>query len=115
MTTPEQHHENSAADLADRVAEVVLEHPCVVRLHGGEFGTISTHLPGRTVTGVRVGEADEPIEVAVVLRLRHPLPDVVTELRERVTTIAAVPVDVTVGDVVDEQRNEPGTETGSCS
>lgn len=115
MTTPEQRRENPA-DLADRVAEVVLDHPGVVRLHGGEFGTITTHLPGRAVTGVRVGGADEPIEVAVVLHLRRPLPEVVTELRERVTTaVAAVPVHITVGDVVAEQRNEPGTETGSGS
>lgn len=113
MPTPQDRSEDTSVGLADRVAETVLRHPCVVRLHGGEFGVVASHLPGRKVTGVRVGEPDEPIEVAVVALLRRPLPDVVAELRERVNAVAGdVPVHITVGDVVTpaRQQDEPATE-----
>jgi hypothetical protein len=93
--------------LADLVAEAVLAHPSVLRLHGGDFGVTASHLPGRKVVGVRVGEAGERIEVAVVLRLDRPLPDIVADLRSRVREVAgAVKVDITVSDVVTEQEPE---------
>ena len=52
---------------ADELADRLLAHPSVARLHGGQYGEIATYLPGRRITGVRVGE--RAVEVAVVLRL----------------------------------------------
>ncbi|KAA5830022.1 hypothetical protein ABT337_09435 [Saccharopolyspora hirsuta] len=84
-----------ASELADRV----LAHPAVVRLHGGQFGEIATYQPGRRITGVRVG--DRAVEVAVVLRLDRPLPEVLAELRGELTAAAGgIPVDITVADVI---------------
>ncbi|MGO1048687.1 hypothetical protein [Crossiella sp. CA198] len=93
-----------AAELADRIAEVVLTHPSVVSLHGGAYGAVLSYLPGRKVIGVRSTGAGEPVEVGVVLRIGEPLPEVVSELRNRVRQVTgAVPVDITVVDVL-----EPG-------
>lgn len=84
----------------DEVAEAVLAHPCVTRLHGGPFGTVASYLPGRTVLGVRMGEIGEPVEVAVVVRLLKPLPDTIAEIRGRIRGIVGqVPVHVLVSDV----------------
>ncbi|MBP2473427.1 hypothetical protein JOF53_002299 [Crossiella equi] len=86
--------------LADLIAETVLAHPGVVSLHGGAHGLLRSHLPGRTVLGVR-GGGTEPVEVGVVLRLVAPLPSVVAELRAAVRSVAGdVPVDITVADVL---------------
>lgn len=97
---------------ADRVAAAVLAHPAVAWLHGGSFGTIASHLPGRRITGVRTGEDDEGVEVGVVLRLGEPLPEVVTELRERVAgVVGTMPVDITVGDVVTAEEAAQRSES----
>lgn len=111
-------------EVADVIAAAVLAHPAVVRLDGGAFGTVASHLPGRRVVGVRViaGAAGPDaaqdtstggVEVAVVARLGRPLPAVVAELRDRVRQVAgAVPVDVMVSDVViDDPRSAPGPAT----
>jgi len=93
--------EDTTERLATRVAETVGEHPSVHRLHGGDFGAVTTLAPGRRVTGVRMGP---PVEVAVVLRLDRPLTEVVDELRQRVQQLAGdVPVHVTVADVHSEE------------
>ena len=85
----------SAEELSDRL----LAHPSVARLHGGQYGEIATYLPGRRVTGVRVGE--RTVEVAVVLRLDRPLPPVLAELRaELADAVGGMPLDITVADVV---------------
>lgn len=95
MTAPAS--ENTLEKLAEQIAETVREHPSVERLDGGEFGVVATHFPGRRVTGVRMGP---PIEVAVVLHVDRPLPDVVDELRTRVQGLAGeVPVNLTISDV----------------
>lgn len=87
-------------ELADQVAEAVLAHPCVVRLDGGEHGVVVTHLPGRKIIGVRLGEQGEPMEVALVLRFGRPVLDVVSEVRARVESVAGpVSVDITVSDL----------------
>lgn len=91
---------------AERVAAAVLAHPDVAALHGGIFGSVVTYLPGRRVTGVRLGDPGEPVELGVVLRLHRPIPDVVGDLRGVVSALcSATAVDITVGDVVGE---EPG-------
>ncbi len=92
------------ADATGRVAEVaaaVLAHPGVIRLDGGPFGTVASHLPGRRrILGVRIGVDDEPVEVAVVARLGLPLPRLAEELGAAVRALLGpVAVEVTVSDV----------------
>ncbi|MFC5949119.1 hypothetical protein ACFQH9_12635 [Pseudonocardia lutea] len=92
----------STDELARRVAELVAAHPAVVRLDGGTFGAVATHLPGHRLLGVRVDEHGGPVEVAVVLSLAAPIPEVVAQLRARVAAVAGGrAVDITVSDVVD--------------
>ena len=98
-------------DPSDRAAEVaaaVLAHPAVVRLDGGPFGSVASYLPGRRLLGVRVGAAGEPVELAVVVRLGTPLPQLAEELGGVVRgLLGPVPVEVTFSDVV----SGPGTAT----
>jgi hypothetical protein len=88
------------ADLAN-VAAAVLAHPAVVRLDGGPFGTIGSHLPGRRrLLGIRIGVGDEPVEIAVIARLGTLLPQLAQELGAAVVAVLGpVRVDVTVSDV----------------
>lgn len=102
MLAPDDTTEGTA--LADRIAAEVLAHPSVERLHGGEFGLVTTPLPGRQVLGIRALQ-DGPVEVAVVLRLDRPVREVADELRAKVRSVAGeVPVDITVSDVVLEPQ-----------
>lgn len=95
----------SASELADQV----LAHPSVARLHGGAFGEIASYFPGHRVTGVRMPE-DGPVEIGVVLRLDRPLPDTVAELRGALAErLGGTPVDIYVSDV--ETAEDP-PETG---
>lgn len=94
-----------ATETPDRVAQVVMSHPCVVGLDGGPFGMIATHLARRQIVGVRAPETGQTWEVAVILRLDRPLPDIVAELREWIRPIAGpVPIDITVSDVLLESQ-----------
>lgn len=87
--------------VADRIAAAVLAHPGVARLDGGPFGTIASHLPGRRLAGVLVGEGDEPVRVAVVARFGRPLPALADELGAAVRAVLGpVAVDVTFSDIV---------------
>jgi hypothetical protein len=89
------------AALAERVAAAVTAHPAVAGLHGGLYGAVATYLPGRKLVGVRIGEGDEPVEVAVVLRADRPIPDVVRALRRQVSVLCGgAAVDITVADIV---------------
>ncbi|WP_338595358.1 hypothetical protein [Saccharopolyspora sp. SCSIO 74807] len=110
MTEPSR---EEPPQIAERVAAAVRAHPAVAELHGGPFGTIASHLPGRRVTGVRAGSAGEPVEVGVVLRLIDPLPGIVAQLRELVAEVTGpAPVDITVVDVrtaEDVDADDPGT------
>lgn len=82
------------------VADAVLAHRGVVRLDGGPFGTVASYLPGRRVTGVRIGAGDEPVELAVVARYGTPLPQLAEELGALVRgVLGPVAVDVTFSDV----------------
>ena len=93
--------------LAELVADAVAAHPSVVRLDGGVFGTVATFVAGRRLVGVYVGRRGEPVEVAVVLRLDRPIPDVVASLRATVQALCdGAPVDVIVADV--ELPGAPG-------
>ncbi|TCK21023.1 hypothetical protein [Pseudonocardia endophytica] len=82
------------------VADAVLAHPSVLRLDGGPFGVVASHLPGRRLPGVRIGAGDEPTEVAVVVALGRPFPALADEIAGRVRSVLGpVPVDVTFSDV----------------
>jgi len=86
--------------LAERVAATVLTHPGVAGLHGGVFGSVATYLPGRRLTGVRIGEGDEPVELGVVLHIHRPIPEVVRALRREVSVMCGgAAVNITVADI----------------
>ena len=123
-STPEPTRDDPA-ELAQRVADVVVAHPAVVRLDGGAFGAVATFLPGSRLVGVHVGDPGEPVEIAVVLRLDRPIPGVVTALRTSVSSLCdGAPVDITVSDVeipgqdpqdpVDADGRAPGTPPGAA-
>lgn len=87
--------------LAERVAAAVAAHPAVAGLHGGIYGSVTTYLPGRKLLGVRIGEGDEPVEVAVVVHADRPIPDVVRSLRSLVSRLCGgAAVDITIADIV---------------
>lgn len=85
---------------ASEVADAVLGHPAVIRLDGGPFGSIASHLPGQRLAGVRIGQGDEPAEVAVVVRIGHPFAELADEIATRVRSVLGpVRVEVTFSDV----------------
>ncbi len=113
MTASRPDSGDAPAEPADRIAEAVLQHPCVRRLDGGEFGTIASYLPGRRVVGVRAGERGEPVEVSVVLLLDRPLPEIVADLRRRVSAVAGpVAVDITISDIVTGEGDDDPADAG---
>ena len=88
-------------ELAELVADAVAAHPAVAALHGGIYGAVATYLPGRKLVGVRIGEGDEPVEVAVVVRPDRPIPEVVSALRAQVSRLCGgAAVDITVADIL---------------
>ncbi|BBX31872.1 hypothetical protein MMAG44476_18887 [Mycolicibacterium mageritense DSM 44476 = CIP 104973] len=87
---------SSTADLVDRVVQAVTAVDGVVGLHFGP-GVPETHLPGRTVRGIRLGT--DRGEVHVVLQLRPHLLGIAEEVRLAANAAAGFPVDVVVGDV----------------
>lgn len=91
-------------DAAEAVAAAVLAVPGVAGLHGGPFGTVATYLPGRSVTGVRLG--DDLAEVHVVLYWGAAVLATAGRVRQVVEELAGTPVDVSVEDVVERS---PGT------
>lgn len=104
---PSTPHRDDPALRAERVAAAVTAHPAVAGLHGGTYGAVVTYLPGRRLLGVRIGHADEPVELAVVLYPDRPIPDVVRALRREVSALCdGAAVDITVADIV--VPGEPG-------
>ncbi|MDI2031502.1 hypothetical protein QFW96_22935 [Saccharopolyspora sp. TS4A08] len=89
---PEQH-------TAQELADAVLAHPSVARLHGGAFGEIASYFPGQRITGVRMSE-DGPVEIGVVLRLDRPLTETLDDLRGALAErLGGTRVDIYVSDV----------------
>lgn len=89
---------------ADVVAALVLACPAVAGLSGGPFGAAATYLPGRCVTGVRIGP--DAVEVHVVARHGPGVLELARQVRRAL-------VDVVRGravDVVVEDISGPGLE-----
>ena len=86
----------SVSELADRV----LAHPSVARLHGGAYGEITSLFPGDRVVGVRWPD-DGTVEIGVVLRLDQPVRETVAGLRDSLAERlgSGIRVDVYVCDV----------------
>ena len=82
---------------ADDIAALVLTVPDVVRLHPGRFGEVATYLPGRRVTGVKLG--DDHIEVHVEVAGRQPVRQTAQLIHAAVATLVGTPVHVYVEDI----------------
>ncbi|MFI5493624.1 hypothetical protein [Actinoplanes sp. NPDC051859] len=93
---PGQDREASAT--ADEIAQRVLGVPGVVRLHAGALGEVATYLPGRRVTGVKLGTS--LVEVHVVVSARAPLHPVARTIHAAVAEVVSLPVHVYIEDVV---------------
>lgn len=87
----------TVAHTADEVAALVLGVPGVVRLHGGAFGEAATYLPGRRVTGVKLGT--DLVEVHVVVANGTPIRETARQIHTAVAAVVAAPVHVFVEDV----------------
>ena len=85
-------------DPVDRIAQAVLAVPGVAALHAGMFGEVGTYLPGRRVAGVRVGA--DAVDVHVSLVFDAPVRGTAAAIRWALTALTALPVNVTVEDVV---------------
>jgi hypothetical protein len=86
-----------AVETADEVAALVLAVPGVAGLHAGRFGEVATYLPGRRVTGVKLG--GELAEVHVVLRSDAPVRAVAQRIHAVLAAVLPVPVQVFVEDL----------------
>lgn len=109
------HTRSTPTELADAIAQRVLDHPVVAHLHGGPFGTVASYLPGRRVVGVRVDETDGSVDLSVVLWVGVPLRQAVADLRRVVGEIAGpVVVNVTVADL-HSPEDDAGDSQGAGS
>jgi uncharacterized alkaline shock family protein YloU len=88
---------DAVAHTADEVAALVLSVPGVIRLHGGVVGEAATYLPGRRVTGIKLG--DDRVEVHVVVANGTPIRDTAQQIHTAVAAVVAAPVHVFVEDV----------------
>lgn len=84
-------------ETADEVAALVLRVPGVSRLHAGAFGEAATYLPGRRVTGIKVG--DDVVEVHVAVANGAPIRITAQQIHAAVAGVVAAPVHVFVDDV----------------
>lgn len=96
------------AELADRIAVAVDAVPGVAGRDGGTAGEVATYLPGRRVTGVRIGRYDR-IEVHIVVAYGAEVFAVAEAVRTVVAgLIGAEPVDVVVADIAAPGGDDPG-------
>ncbi|MDA2892529.1 Asp23/Gls24 family envelope stress response protein [Mycolicibacterium sp. BiH015] len=80
---------------ADTIDAIVRAVPGVADLHSGMFGEIATHLPGRRVVGIRIGEG--VIDVHITAWAGTPVRETAAAVRSAVATeFPGVAVDVTV-------------------
>lgn len=87
----------SANTDVDRIAAVVRSVAGVADLHAGLFGEVGTHLPGRRVAGVRLGEPGTDIHVIMYYGVSvHRTADAI---RDAISGLVNGPVDITVEDI----------------
>lgn len=86
------------SELADLVAAAALSVPGVAGLHGGTFGESATYLPGRRVTGVRLGQ--EITEVHLTLVYGVPVLETAERVRTAVGPLVSTPIEISIEDVV---------------
>ena len=86
---------------ADLVAAAVRACPHVVDLTAGAFGQVATYLPGRRVSGVRLGQQDgDAVEVHVVARYGVQVHVLAVQVRHAVwSVLPGRPVDVHIDDL----------------
>ncbi|MEO9221247.1 MAG: hypothetical protein ABI251_05620 [Mycobacteriaceae bacterium] len=85
-------------ELVDVVAAAVLGVGGVAALHGGAFGEVATHLPGRQVAGIRLREDGADIHLTLIFGVS--VSATAQRVREAVAGLISGPVHVTVEDVV---------------
>ncbi len=90
----------------DGVVAAVTSVDGVVGLHAGGPGSPATHLPGRTVRGVRLDDAGGQVAVVLEFRRDTDLVDLADRVRRAATDAAGVPVDVVVSDIAVSGRPE---------
>jgi hypothetical protein len=93
----------------DEVAAAATACPSVVELSGGAFGEISTYLPGRRVSGVRV--RDDSVAVHVVAHHGTPVAEIADQVRRAVEPlVGGRRVDVGVDDLeLPVEESSPGS------
>lgn len=95
--------------LADRLASAVVSCHDVVGLSEGAFGEVATHLAGRRIRGVRLGQ--DLVEVHVIARWGTPLPEVAEQVRTACQPLAeGRQVNVSIDDVISEPEDVPADE-----
>lgn len=101
------------AEIAARVVAAVAAVPGVSRLHGGAIGDLATYLPGNRLVGIRI-DGDGPVELGVVVRMGHPIPQVVEQVRHAITAVYTNAelmfpgADITIADIDSDVDEEPG-------
>jgi len=85
------------AATVDDIAALVLAVPGVTALHSGPLGEVATYLPGRRVSGVRLGEGG--VEVHVVVAAHAQIGPTARLIHAAVATVVAVPIHVYIEDV----------------
>lgn len=91
----------SSAALAERVAEVAVTCPDVLRLTAGPRGRIATYRAGRPLAGVAVRDGE--VEVGVVVRYGRSCVEIAEDVRRLVRPLAGPRlVDVLIGDLADD-------------
>lgn len=85
-------------ELVDLVAAAVTGVAGVAALHGGAFGEVATHLPGRRVPGIRL--RDDGADIHLTLVFGVSVGATAQRVREAVAAVTPGPVHVTVEDVV---------------
>ncbi|OAN33796.1 hypothetical protein [Mycolicibacterium iranicum] len=80
---------------ADTIEAIVRTVPGVADLHSGMFGEIATHLAGRRVVGIRIGEST--IDVHITAWAETPVRETAAAVRAAVAAeFPGLAVDVTV-------------------